>query len=439
MSERRDGMRKLKSGMWEIEICHRRLRNGRLCVSSRTSDIRKARKYKRDLLAAIDQGEDALIEALRSGNLTPAELSDAMTNQTLDALRTRFIETRAPTTVRHVTEIAVVAGHGRAQRTEQSLQSLVSSMEREGLVDLPIAEVGPKRARAFLTGEKESNGGDAWSAATQRLHRRTLIHHWDEIIEMEADAAEAEGRQVRYRKNPWRKVRAPKPTKEPPDILDYQQWQALSERNAAHSVAALFGVCCLSGLRQQEAANLRTASDLDFDTNEIVVTIHREDDPGGPWVPWKPKTANSVRRVPMVPQLRTILERHIETGLSGRYLLRSTYADAPLSMTTCRQWAREGFQRARLPYGRRPKHLTLHSLRHTYGSWLLRENVPVNVVAELMGNTPTMVLKHYSNIFAHDRTAAAVRLAARLEGIAAGMSGVSSGDSSDGPEKNVEI
>ncbi|MGB9793236.1 MAG: tyrosine-type recombinase/integrase [Thermacetogeniaceae bacterium] len=42
--------------------------------------------------------------------------------------------------------------------------------------------------------------------------------------------------------------------------------------------------------------------------------------------------------------------------------------------------------------------ITIHGLRHTHATFLLRHGHPVNLVAERLGNTPKTVMETYAHV-----------------------------------------
>jgi integrase len=62
-------------------------------------------------------------------------------------------------------------------------------------------------------------------------------------------------------------------------------------------------------------------------------------------------------------------------------------------------------------------HIRLHDLRHTHATLLLREGVPVDVVSERLGHaSPSITLDVYAHALADQRTDAATRFAAVIDG-----------------------
>jgi integrase len=176
----------------------------------------------------------------------------------------------------------------------------------------------------------------------------------------------------------------------------------LSEHTRGKPERALYGLGCLAGLRQQEAAHLRTGIDVDLAAREIRVQPRTGDDE------WGTKTEGSVRVVPVSDELLLILDEHVRLGFAGeRYFVHPAIADRPLGSSTIATWTRRDMEAVGLRYGRHVGDaLTFHSLRHTFASWLVQRREPIPVVADLIGDDPVMVLKVYGHHSPSDRTSA---------------------------------
>lgn len=45
------------------------------------------------------------------------------------------------------------------------------------------------------------------------------------------------------------------------------------------------------------------------------------------------------------------------------------------------------------------KRITMHQFRHSHASLLISNNIPLNVIAKRLGDTPDVVLKTYAHLF----------------------------------------
>jgi integrase len=173
----------------------------------------------------------------------------------------------------------------------------------------------------------------------------------------------------------------------------------------------LVWVMASAGLRPGEAAGL-TVERVDFMRRHIVVDRQMLTVTGQPVQLAPPKTASSIRTVPIPDSLITELNRHMSahppaevepgatllfTNLAGRALRRSTLAEV---------------------WGRARKTLDLpaeargwHTLRHTYASMLIEGGLSVKAVQARLGHaSATETLEVYSHLWpdSDDDTRAAV-------------------------------
>jgi integrase len=220
---------------------------------------------------------------------------------------------------------------------------------------------------------------------------------WNDCIQAASESARIYDDKPGITLNPWaeaRKSRAVKDQIKPRvGYLQPAQWASLFARTENTRRAAFYALGCLAGLRLQEALMLRVGLDVDLSGRGRIRVQPR----GGEHA-WKPKTARSVRDVPMTPTLRRILERHMD-GLAGeRYLLVHDRCDRPISPDTITHWVKSDFPAAGLKLGRAGDGLTYHSLRHTFASWAVQEGESILKVARVMGDTAAMIERVYGHL-----------------------------------------
>lgn len=172
----------------------------------------------------------------------------------------------------------------------------------------------------------------------------------------------------------------------------------LSEAEAQRLLAAtpealLFPVACglFAGFRVNEMIHLRTGFDVDLALGTLAV--QRQPD-------WTPKTARSVRHVPVNSALRLILERHLATRSSEAWVTPSFRDPAkPLNKFTFEAHFRRIVRDADLIPGRDdPMGVTFHVLRHTFASWLLMRGADLFTVAQLIGDTVQQTSATYGHL-----------------------------------------
>lgn len=385
-------MKRRPSGNLQIEIRDRRLRGGRMSLSARTGSAPVSRKREAAVRTLMDRGDLDIVERLRAGELHIADVENAVAAGDVERLR-RSVE--GPLLLGPVldTVLAVV----RATKAEGTLKQyavLAGQLRREFGDGKDLREIDREDARIFL--HRVRNGG-AWSARKQAQVVALAGRVWREAIEREAESAERIGARPRLTRNPWREVETPEVRATRVGFLMPAQWRTLAETSAGRPEAALMALGCLAGLRLREATHLRLGLDLDMDGRRLRVQAR-----AGEYA-WRPKTRHGERTIRIGAELHRILEDHIARGFSGaRYLITTPGRDRPINPGTAIRWTQIAFEAAGIPYGRAGESLTLHSLRHTFASWLVQRDVQLKKVALLMGDTVAAVEKTYSHLLPTD-------------------------------------
>lgn len=173
---------------------------------------------------------------------------------------------------------------------------------------------------------------------------------------------------------------------------------------------AFFMTLYLCGLRVGEAQAL-TVGDVSFigSTLSVNKTYDRTNH-----VVTSPKTANSVRTVYMVTELRETLKRLVEAhsklyGFSDDSILFGF--DKRLSSTTIKRYQEHACQLAKVPT------IRIHDFRHSHVSLLVDMGFSPFQIAERLGHTVEMVNNTYSHLFLDSQQKMAEMLEARMTGI----------------------
>src|SRR5262249_42888737 len=132
---------------------------------------------------------------------------------------------------------------------------------------------------------------------------------------------------------------------------------------------------------------------LDVDLLEGTLNVRKQTD-------WRPKTARSVRMVPMTETLLAAATRHAERWASSTWMAPSSvYADRPLSQLAFRRHFKLIVERAGMTYGRHVAHgVTYHTLRHSFASHAVMRGVDLFTVAKLLGDSMKMVEDVYADL-----------------------------------------
>lgn len=377
-----------------LDLRDSRLIGGRLTISLRTTNRKEATRREAAVRRLMDRGEWAVLERLRRREIRLDAIVRAVEASDFASLRGAVGagDFCLGPRIDHVLN-TVPAG------SLPNYEAVLGVLRRDFGEDYPLERMTKAEAFAWLRRPKATNGDRPWSVGRRELARVLIGRVWEDAIYTAREAAEKTGDRPVLTRNPWKDAAPARGTQEEiaprAAYLTRAQWEKLYAHVRGTDRAALFALCCLAGLRRQEAIMLRVGVDLELpkDGRGRVRIQPREGE-----YPWKPKTRRSVRDVPLCAELRGILEAHIAAGYAGeRYLFRSPGMDRPLSRDTPTQWAESDFTDAGLAYGRAGD-LTLHSLRHTFASWLVQRGADLLMVAALMGDTLEMVAKVYAHL-----------------------------------------
>lgn len=180
-----------------------------------------------------------------------------------------------------------------------------------------------------------------------------------------------------------------------------------------YRVAALLGAGC--GLRIGEVLGLRIRS-LDFVVGELAVVEQLQLLPGAPPYLAPPKTASSVRVIPMPAVVSAALAEHLarEPGAPADVVLRSSIGRPIWPNSFNSSIWRPAARRAGLAGVR------FHALRHFYASALIRAGESVKTVQAALGHASAVeTLETYTGLWpdAEQRTRAAVDALGLLDAV----------------------
>jgi len=146
----------------------------------------------------------------------------------------------------------------------------------------------------------------------------------------------------------------------------------------------LFMSLALTGMRIGEARHL-TWEDVDFDNSIILIRPGRKNG-----IFWQPKTKSSIRRIPIVPQLRDILIQQREMNRRNRWVFesrRGTQLNPHSATARFRQICDSlGFE----------KHYVVHSLRKYWASTVASQGMDAMMMIRAFGHTDyTLIMSTY--------------------------------------------
>lgn len=132
------------------------------------------------------------------------------------------------------------------------------------------------------------------------------------------------------------------------------------------------------GMRRGEIWS-REKTDVDFARNRI----HIDSKPG-----WNTKSHEN-RFVPMPPRLRAHLRQVVDT-VPGKYLIADAEGKRP-SLATMSVYFARLVKKAGLTGG-------IHTLRHTYGAWMVSSGKSLYIVQKLMGHSNPKITEIYAHL-----------------------------------------
>jgi integrase len=185
--------------------------------------------------------------------------------------------------------------------------------------------------------------------------------------------------------------------------------EALSADNAQRLMNAtrddrlgnLFATALYTGMRQGELLGLRWPDvDLEAGTLRVRQAVQKIDDQ---WQFVEPKSANGRRTVPLCEPAREVLRRQKEQVRAMRQhadmawqewgLVFPSAVGTPLDSSNVTHHLQRQLNVAGLP------RVTFHALRHTCGSLLHQEGVPVRTIMEILGHSQiTLTLGTYCHV-----------------------------------------
>lgn len=187
---------------------------------------------------------------------------------------------------------------------------------------------------------------------------------------------------IRY-DNPARFIKTMKVRLKPLQLPNRTQFRELVGRvrqvnkRFSHDAADLIEFLAYGGFRLSEAKNIHWV-DCDFERGEILV----RGDPETGTKNW------SVRTVPMIPEMRALLER-----------IRTEHGDAPtrdkvMAVSRCNGSLKHACERLGIP------HLTHHDLRHLFATTCIESGVDVPTVARWLGHKDggALAMKVYGHL-----------------------------------------
>lgn len=387
---------------------HQRFEGGRLAISLRTSDPDLAHQRHAALTQLMERGDWSVLEAIRAGDMHISDAQAALRDG--DATRLRRMGRGVPRLGEAVERFLRDKEATKAAGTVQQYRVRLGRFVEEVGADLPMNEFTAQQAKEYLRAPKPTK---PWAPTTQEAVRVCLGALWSMVMDEEAEALAQNNVHPSVHTNPWVGLEMPEIRQTRSAFLTPEEWLELDRVMEGLPYRAMVALAFLAGLRQGEIRHLRTGVDVLLEADDPIIRVQSR---AGEY-PWRPKTKNGERDVPIVGSLAAILEDHIRRGYAGdRYLIRTPGEDQPISTNTAHRWTAEAYEAAGIRYGREGDALTLHSGRHTFASWMAQDGVPLNIVADLLGDTLEVTNDVYSHLVPKTYRAAVAHIERRARG-----------------------
>ncbi len=317
---------------------------------------------------------------------------------TLKPLRERKPKEKPPT----FAEFCEMFKADKARNLKPSTQADYNSVITNHLIPFlgkdSIDTIGPARVQALLRHLDKKGMSPALQGKVLR-YARSILRHAMALEYVQGD--------------PCRAIRAPKVDKKA--IHPLNQKEVVKLLDAADGfMRPLLAVACYSGLRQGEILALRW-QDIDFDNNLIHVTRSLMAGHGFT----TPKTASSVRTVPMIGTLKAILEDYRPRKAAPSTLVFPNKNGGPLDASNLLQRRLAVVKEGESKYNPKKKkaekpkkigrfeaildkaglrQIRFHDLRHTYASLCVAAGVDIKTLQACMGHSSIAVT---ANIYSH--------------------------------------
>lgn len=215
--------------------------------------------------------------------------------------------------------------------------------------------------------------------------------------------------------NPAAVVRRPKVTVKEAAYMSDDQVEAVLQAAAGSRYAPMFVLLDATGLRRGEALALRwTDVNLGARTLRVRGTLGRE---GGELVVTEPKTARSVRTIPLIDEAVEVLQevkarQQTEQEAAGSMWTQTGFVfttefGAPCDPRNALRAFKAAADRAGVPG------VGLHTLRHSSASRALGKGVPLKVVSEIWGHSSVSITGDIYGHVAPDLAAEAMKALSR--------------------------
>lgn len=138
----------------------------------------------------------------------------------------------------------------------------------------------------------------------------------------------------------------------------------------------------MAGLRISEICALKW-TDIDFESNTLYITKSVTKDESGKWIVGSPKSEASVRAIPLKPDFCKYFDNLERTS---QYVVPWSYNNQYHNKNSLHYRYKNYFLPDLISNNKKMQKLTMHELRHTYGTILYRIGTPLDVISTIMGH-----------------------------------------------------
>lgn len=285
-----------------------------------------------------------------------------------------------------------VMSSGLQPRTVKDYEMRVRVHIRPALGHTPLAKLTPLHIQEFYDSKRADDEGDEDGLSAQSIkHIHRVLHtalQWAvDLRQLPFNPAGAA--------RPGKVPRKRQPTLKVDEVIRY--FEALGDER----LKPLYVLAALTAARQSEAFALRWA-DVDFNRGTIQVEQKVQWIDGKPWY-GAPKTDESRRQIPLLPELADELRKHRDRQAFERRAAKSAWQDNDLVFCQpdgrpLRPYQVHGPHFAALDKAG-CRRIPFKNLRHTTASLLVALGVPLRIIAEILGHsTIRLTADTYSDV-----------------------------------------
>lgn len=396
--------------------------NRRVRISLDTRDPSEAKKRRAALETLVEKRAWSVLHAIQTGRLDIAEVTKKLRREGEAAIE-RILEKMAaedagplPTFATEKEQYLEAYGKANSAESTKDVRSRLNRIGRQHVVD----RNGELTDRTIDSTEIDKVHTLHLEGAIDRLTTNANSHEALRIaasgmftwsIGQEAKRAKVSKSAPRWTTNPAREVTKKKHTARATILTDTQIGE-LQAHVELYQAVYLYWFLFL-GLRSGELRHLRLGLDLDIANGwRLTIGKHPPDPrcscPQCKARGWSPKSERSYRtyNVPETPNLlRRLMEMYLRVHPAAPedYVFRNPRTNKVWTARALEDDFKRLCTAAGIRYGRNGG-VTLHTLRHTCATNLLRAGVGLKHVADLIGDTEKTVAETYSHLDSEDLT-----------------------------------